>query len=38
MTSSVATDTEAEEIMEQANEFRFVVEKWLRLQFPSLAL
>jgi uncharacterized protein (UPF0332 family) len=37
MTSSVATDTEAEEIVKKANEFRSVVEQWVRLQHPSIA-
>jgi hypothetical protein len=37
MTSSVATDTEAEEIVERANEFRSVVEKWVRSKHPSIA-
>src|SRR5271156_5638128 len=30
MTSSVATDTESDEIVQKANEFRTLVEKWLR--------
>jgi hypothetical protein len=38
MTSSVATDTEADEIVEQANEFRSVVEKWVRHRHPSVAI
>jgi hypothetical protein len=37
MASSVATDTEAEEIVERANDFRSVVEKWIRLKHPSIA-
>jgi hypothetical protein len=37
ITSSVATDTEAEEIVEKANEFRSVVERWVRLKHPSIA-
>jgi hypothetical protein len=38
MTSSVATDTEAEEIVERANDLRSVVEKWVRLRHPSIAI
>ena len=38
MTSSVATDTEAEEIVKRANDFRSVVEKWVRLKHPSIAI
>jgi uncharacterized protein (UPF0332 family) len=37
MTSSVATDTEAEEIVRKASEFHTVVENWVRLQNLSLA-
>jgi hypothetical protein len=37
MTSSVATDTEADEIVEQANEFRSLIEKWVRHRHPSVA-
>jgi len=36
MTSSVATDTEAEEIVEKANEFRSMVEQWVRMKHPSI--
>jgi hypothetical protein len=38
MTSSVATDTEAEEIVKRANDFRSVVEKWVQLKHPSIAI
>ncbi len=38
MTSSVTTDTEAEEIVERANAFRLLVEKWLRARHPSVAI
>ncbi len=38
MTSSVATDTEAEEIVEHANEFRAVVEMWVQVAHPSLSI
>jgi hypothetical protein len=37
MTSSVATDTESEEIVQKANEFRTLVEKWLRAKYPAVA-
>ena len=37
MTSSVATDTEAEEIVERANAFRSVVEDWVRENHPLVA-
>src|ERR1700691_93504 len=38
MTSSVATDTEADEIVQRANEVRSVVEKWVRSKHPSVAI
>lgn len=34
MTSSVATDTEAEELVERAGDFRSMVEEWVRLNHP----
>ena len=37
MTSSVATDTESDEIVQKANEFRTLVEKWLRAKYPAVA-
>jgi hypothetical protein len=37
MTSSVATDTESDEIVQKANEFRTLVEKWLRAKHPAVA-
>jgi hypothetical protein len=37
MTSSVATDTEADEIVQRANEFRTLVEKWVLAKQPALA-
>ena len=38
MTSSVATDTEADEIVQRANEFRSVVEKWVQREHPSITI
>ena len=38
MTSSVATDTEAEEIVQRANEFRKVVEEWVQLNHSGVAI
>jgi hypothetical protein len=38
MTSSVATDTEAEEIVEKANDFRSLIENWVRLYHSSLSI
>ena len=38
MTSSVATDTEAEEIVERANEFLKVVEEWVQLNHAAIAI
>ncbi|QHN03081.1 hypothetical protein FTO74_06630 [Granulicella sp. WH15] len=38
MTSSVATDTEAEEISKKAKEFHLVVENWVRLKHSFLAI
>ena len=37
MTSSVATDTEADEILKMADRLRTVVENWVRLKHPALA-
>lgn len=37
MTSSVATDTESDEIVQKANEFRTLVENWLRAKHPAVA-
>ena len=37
MTSSVATDTESIEIVQKANEFRALVETWLRATHPEIA-
>jgi uncharacterized protein (UPF0332 family) len=38
MTSSVATETEAEEIVKRANEFRSVVERWVQREHPSVTI
>lgn len=38
MTSSVATDTEAEEIVRRAIEFSLVVEKWVLTNHPLYAI
>jgi len=38
MNSSVATDTEAEEIVERASEFRSLVENWVRRYHSSLSI
>jgi uncharacterized protein (UPF0332 family) len=38
MTSSVATDTEAEEIVERANEFLKVVQEWVQLNHAAVAI
>jgi hypothetical protein len=37
ISSSVATDTEADEIVKRANDFRSVIEKWVKLKHPSIA-
>lgn len=38
MTSSVATDTEAEEIVARGNDLRALVERWVKRHYPSVAI